>query len=162
MIGEYLRLEPQDLDKALADPEWAERVIEELYDAEERGETRDPRLFDIDKAWHGIAFILDRADVDTAVIYGDAQVPGAGDWGYGPPSFLTPVRVRELAGTLNELDPRTIVHAVPLEDFIASDIYPVTDWDHDDLDYLVHWLEKLVAFYAQAADAGRGMLVWLD
>ncbi|WP_242636865.1 YfbM family protein [Myceligenerans salitolerans] len=162
MIGEYFRLDPQDLDKALADPGWAERLIEELYDAEDRGETRDSRLFDIDKAWHGIAFALERADVDTAVIYGDAQVPGAGDWGYGPPSSLTPGRVRELAGKLNELDPKTIVRAVPRKEFTASDIYPATGWDDEDLDYLAHWLEKLITFYGQAADAEMGMLVWLD
>ncbi|GGM43464.1 hypothetical protein GCM10010102_43700 [Promicromonospora citrea] len=78
----------------------------------------------MDKAWHGLALVLDRAGVSTAVVFGDEQVPGADDWGYGPPSSLRPERVAELAAVLRSLDLQGVVEAVPAEAFVEADIYP--------------------------------------
>lgn len=52
MIGEYMRLAPQDLDKALSDPAWIRDLIDELWDSQSAGGEPDMRLMDIDKAWH--------------------------------------------------------------------------------------------------------------
>lgn len=158
MIGEYIRLAPGDLEKALSDPEWARSLIDELWDAEDAGNEQDIRLLDVDKAWHGLALVLDRAGVSTAVVFGDEQVPGADDWGYGPPSSLRPERVAELAAVLRSLDLQEAVEA-----FVEADIYPQGIWNEADSgQYLARHLERLTTFFGAAADAGMGMLVWLD
>ncbi|WP_369375801.1 YfbM family protein [Promicromonospora sp. Populi] len=160
MIGEYIRLAPGDFRKALSEPEWARDMIDELWEAEDE---EDPRLFDIDKAWHGLSLVFERAGVSRAVVFGDDPVPGADDWGYGPPSSLSPERVAELAAVLRSLDGQGSVEAVPVEAFLEGDIYPQGIWNEPDSGpYLVSHLEGLTTFFVDAADAGMGVLVWLD
>jgi hypothetical protein len=163
MIGEYIRLSPSDFEKALSDAGWARDLVDELWDTEDLDHGPDPRLMDVDKAWHGLALVLDRAGVSTAVVFGDNQVPGADDWGYGPPSSLSPERVAELAAVLRSLDPRGAADAVPAQAFVDADIYPDGIWNEPGLaEYLAGHLERLTTFFVNAADAGMGMLVWLD
>ncbi len=162
MIGEYLRLSPDDYENAVTDPGWARELVDELFEADGE-EDPDPRLIDVDKAWHGLALVLDHAGVATAVVFGDDVVPGADDWGYGPPSSLSPERVGELAAALRSLDPREAVEAVPAAAFTAAEIYPVGLWDDPaSVEYLIGHLERLAAFFDEAANAKMGMLVWLD
>jgi hypothetical protein len=162
MIGEYIRLAPDDFERALSDPDWMRSMIDDLWDAEDVEEP-DTRLLDVDKAWHGLALVLNRAGVSTAVVFGDDQVPGAGDWGYGPPSSLSPGRVKELAGVLRSLDPHEVVDAVPTEAFVEAETYPQGVWDDAGSGkYLAGHLERLTTFFVDAADAGMGMVVWLD
>jgi Domain of unknown function (DUF1877) len=63
MSGEYLRVIPDELTRALADPQWALELAEEVRAGEE--ETDPPpgeaRHLSTDKAWHAIAFLLERA-----------------------------------------------------------------------------------------------------
>ena len=163
MIGEYMRLAPQDLDKALADPVWIRDLVDELWDSEDEGGEPDTRLMDVDKAWHGLAFALERAGVPTAVIYGDGPVAGADDWGYGPPAWLSVERVAEVSRLLRDLDAENAISAVPIAAFVEAEIYPLGIWsDPDPKDYLVGHLRRLTAFFAEAAGAGMGMLVWID
>lgn len=163
MIGEYIRLTPDDFEKALTASEWARDLIDELWEAEDVGHGTDSRLMDVDKAWHGLALVLDRAGVSTAVVFGDDQVPGADDWGYGPPSSLSPARVAELAAVLSSLDRKKAVEAVRAQDFVEADIYPHGIWDEPgSREHLAGHLERLAVFFVEAADAGMGVLVWLD
>jgi hypothetical protein len=163
MIGEYIRLAPGDFEKALSGAEWARDLVDELWEAEDDGHGADSRLMDVDKAWHGLALVLDHAGVSTAVVFGDDQVPGADDWGYGPPSSLSPERVAELAAVLGSLDRQKAVEAVPAQDFVEAEIYPEGVWDEPGSgEYLAGHLERLTVFFVEAADAGMGVLVWLD
>ncbi|MFI2365182.1 DUF1877 family protein [Promicromonospora sp. NPDC019610] len=164
MIGEYMRLAPHDLGLTLADPESTRDLIDELWDLEDEGADPDARLMDVDKAWHGLAFVLERAGVSTAAVHGDAQVPGADDWGYGPPSWLSVERVAELSAALRGLDVDAVVGAVPAAVLVAAEVYPLGLWaaDSDWQGYLAGHLKRLTDFFAEAADAGMGVLVWID
>lgn len=163
MIGEYFRLTPEGFARALSDPEWARDLIDELWDAEDTGGESDPRLLDIDKAWHGLALVVDRAGVPTAVVFGDEQVPDANDWGYGPPSSLSPERVVELAVALSSLDRQAAIYSVPQEAFVEAEIYPQSLWDAPEFrEYLAGYLERLTTFFVEAADAHMGILAWID
>jgi hypothetical protein len=162
MIGEYMRLAPQDLDKALSDPAWIRDLIDELWDSQSAGGEPDMRLMDINKAWHGLAFALGRAGVSTAAVYGDEPVPGADDWGYGPPSWLTVERVAEVSAALSGLDAEQTIDAVPLAAFVDAETYPAMWTQPDAKDYLASHLKQLTTFFAEAADAGMGMLMWID
>lgn len=154
MIGEYLRLEPGDLQRVMSDPDAAYEWIEDLDDA------RDPRRFDTDKAWHALAFVLERAGVPDAVVYGEDEIPGADDWGYGPPRSLRPARVRELSDLLQQLKPAEAVTAVAAAEFTAEEIYPQF-WKDAGHDWLIHHLNRLTEFFREATDDGMGMILWI-
>lgn len=163
MIGEYMRLAPQDLDKALSDPAWIRDLIDELWDSQSAGGEPDMRLMDIDKAWHGLAFALGQAGVSTAAIYGYEPVPGTDDWGYGPPAWLSVERVAEVSAALSGLDAEQTIDAVPLAALVDAETYPTGIWTQPDAkDYLASHLKQLTTFFAEAADAGMGMLMWID
>ncbi len=156
MIGEYLRLAPTDLERAVSDPDAFRESVEDLYGSE------DPRLFDVDKAWNALALVLERAGVSDAVVYGDDEIPGADDWGYGPPRSLRPERVRELAGRLADVDPARVVAAVSPAELVAEETYPTGGWDDPETAlWLVENLTGLARFFREAADAGMGMVVWI-
>lgn len=163
MIGEYFRLTPEDFARALSEPEWARDLIDELWDAEDVEGGSDPRLLDVDKAWHGLALVLDRAGVSTAVVFGDDQVPGADDWGYGPPSSLSPERVVELAEALSSLNRQVAVDSVPAEEFVEAEVYPQGLWNTpESREYLAGHLERLTTYFVDTADTHMGILVWID
>lgn len=137
-------------------------LIDELWDAEDAGNDRDHGWW----TWtrRGMALRWSSTVLgSTAVVFGDEQVPVADDWGYGPPSSLSPERVAELAAVLRSLDLQEAVAAVPAEAFVDADIYPQGIWNEADSgQYLARHLDRLTAFFGDAADAGMGMRVWLN
>ena len=58
--------------------------------------TAQARHLSTEKAWHVIDYILGRARFPVQIVYGEEDLPGIADddWSYGPPSYLTPDRVR--------------------------------------------------------------------
>jgi hypothetical protein len=64
MIGEYLRVTPAELDRAIQDPDWALDFVEEVQDAQEESEPvpADARHFSTYKAWDMLRFLLARAE----------------------------------------------------------------------------------------------------
>jgi hypothetical protein len=137
-------------------------LIDELWDSRSAGSELDTRLMDIDKAWHGLVFALGRAGVSAAAVYGDEPVPGADDWGYGPLAWLSVERVAEVSASLGGLDAEQTIAVVPLAAFVDAETYPTGMWAQPDAkDYLVSHLKQLTTFFAEAADAGMGMLMWI-
>lgn len=165
MIGEYARLTPAELERAVEDPRWALDFIEELIDVgmDETGGSQS-RCLDIGKAWDTLALMLRRVDFPVDIVHGEEEIPGADDWGYGPPRYLTPEQVRAasaaLAGTLSNVLSRGITAA----ELARADLYPgiaedeVGDW----LKYVVHHYDALVPFFEAAARDGDAMVVRLD
>ena len=54
MIMNYLRVPKAEFDKYLKEPKAFEEEIHTLFETEETSE----RLFDVDKAWSGIMYLL--------------------------------------------------------------------------------------------------------
>ncbi|GAA4622087.1 YfbM family protein [Actinoallomurus vinaceus] len=138
MVLSFTRVTPEELDRAIADPEWAE------------GYLCDPDLpfCDLDKAWAGIQFLLDAAEVnvdlydDGLPIDADCTLLG---WDGGMVAdaarALSATPFEELAG---HYDPRKMTEA---------QIYPWV-WREDVPDYLRHFHRELVAFFQAAAASG--------
>lgn len=210
MIGEYARLTPAELERALGDPDWARGFVDEMLDAALEGEpdgepdgdpaseqngapaseqngdpaskqngapegrpdaagaaarreTGSPRCLDTDKAWHALAFLLRRNAFPVNIVYGEEDIPGADDWGYGPPRYLPPPRVRAAAEALRALPADRLIQGVEPADLTKADIYPNFVWgDAASLTYATSHYEALVPFFEAAVREGDAMLVWLD
>ncbi|UQU66563.1 YfbM family protein [Couchioplanes caeruleus] len=118
---------------------------------------------DLDKAWHGIHFLLTRSAWKTTPGAGEAVLGGdpvGEDTGYGPARLLTADRVAAVAAGLRDLDAaalRTRYDAAALEE---AEIYPGI-WDADDVfeTYLGPNADQLRAFYLAAARENQAVLL---
>jgi hypothetical protein len=164
MIGQYLRVTPSELAKALDDPDWAiDLAAEILNEEEERELTADvSRHLSTDKVWHALAYLLHRAGFPVDVVYGESPL-GAEDWGNGPAHYLTPAEVAEAATALAALPYEKLVEGIEPADLNAADIYPLDSWTSPAaLDWPRPWYEALPPYFQSAATAGDALILWLD
>lgn len=64
MVAEFVRVSGQELDRALADPEWAEEYVKDLLDAELDAEEEHPitaRRGYVDRTWDALRILAHRA-----------------------------------------------------------------------------------------------------
>ena len=164
MVAQYVRLTPQELTRALDDPEWAEEWTNDLLDAELDVELdgADPpagglRGHDTGKAWDPLRILLHRA-ADVApcpFLGGEAFGP---EWSYDRPRTLTPEDVRDLAARLG---------AVPFDSLLTAydgdalaDAY-LGPWSRDDVAELRGVYDGLVDYFADTARRGDALLLYL-
>jgi len=158
MIGQYARLTPAELQRVIDDCESGLDFVEELAEADEGSESRH---HDTDKAWDALDFLLSRRSFPVGIVHGEEEIPGADDWGYGPPRFLTPERVRIAAEVLAATPTDALLDGVTVADLAEAGLYP-NIWDQDyALDYVTNIYEALVPFFQAAAHDGHAMLIWL-
>jgi hypothetical protein len=154
MIGEYARVSAQDFRRCLREPDVASAVVYE--------ELTQERRTDLDKAWHALSHLLERAGMTVDVVMGGELVDGAGDWGYGPPRYLTAEQVAAAGAQLSGLSWERLTDGVALADLDRAEIYPHI-WDESDaLDYVRPYYEALVAFFTTAAREGDAVLLWIS
>jgi hypothetical protein len=160
MIGEYARLTPDELARAMTDPEWAHETVLEMN---QTGSPADPpRRLDVDKAWDAMRFLLARAAFPVEIVLGEEALPGSDDWGYTQPFYLTPDRVRAASAALAETPFSALTDGVRLSDLEDAAVYP-SIWDEEDaLEYVQHYYDYLRAFFAAAAAEGDAVVAWVS
>jgi len=165
MIMQYVRIRDDELvrlrDLLTDDPDQAYDYVDELADADaDDGPPEHSRSIDTDKAWHAMAYLLDRAGpAPVDVIHGGARMT-IDEWGYDSPRYLPPEEVARAAQYLGETPfSRLAQHYDPAA---MADVYPNV-WGRGDvgLDYVRGWYESLVQFFAHAAAHHDGMVVYL-
>ena len=166
MNGEYLRLAPDELARALKDPAWALELAQDVQDVEDEPDLSpgEARHLSTDKAWQAIAFILDRAKFPVDIVYGEGRFADDEDmdWGYGPPRYLTPERVQVASQALAATSFDQLMAGVTPATLAQADIYPQI-WDEpDSLDWIRGWYEPLIPYFSGAAKQAQAMLIWLD
>ncbi len=122
---------------------------------------------DVDKAWHGLHYLLTgRADGGrepfSLAIYGGAEL--GPDIGLGPARLLTPEQVVRLAAALDSLTTDELTARFDPQDMQARAIYPDVIWvrdGNDALAYLLDNFERMAEFYRDAAARGDGVLQWM-
>jgi hypothetical protein len=159
MIGNFLQITPAQLQALVENPTSVQALL--YPDDGDRAES-----IDIDKAWHGIHFMLTgEAWGGSAplanIVLGGTEI--GGDVGYGPAHYLTPEELRAAAEAVRELPPDEFARRFDAEKLSANQIYPEI-WDEGDetLDYLRHYYETLRAYYLDAAAKGNAMLKYLN
>jgi hypothetical protein len=124
---------------------------------------------DLDKAWHGIHFLLTGTDWEgegplSFLVKGGTEV-GDIDVGYGPARAFRAAEVRAIAAALAPVDEATLRARFDPAEMMKLEIYPEI-WDRDPADddtlgYCMEYYGELKQFVAGAAGRGEGLLVHL-
>ncbi|MFE6839662.1 YfbM family protein [Streptomyces sp. NPDC057705] len=163
MNGEYLRLTPAELARALKDPEWAWDLAVEIQDAQAEGEPApaEARHFTTHQTWQLLGFLLQRSIFPVDVVHGEEPL-ATDDWGYGPPQYLTPEQVQLAADTLHRTTYDQLIRGVDPSELIRAEIYPRI-WDSPtSLEWASDLFTPLTEFFQGAASAGHAILIWID
>jgi hypothetical protein len=159
MIGCFRRVPDDVLQRHLADPEQMPDFIEEEGFAD----------LDIDKAWHGIHFLLTGTAWEGEppldfLVKGGAEV-GDVDVGYGPARGFRSDEVRVLWQALEPRTAATLRSAYDPERMRKLEIYP-DGWrsaTEDNLDdYFLFYFDELRQFIEGAVKEREALLVWLS
>ncbi len=154
MVFEARMLSAARAEEVAVDPDLLEGLVQE--------DTVDEHFLDLDKAWHGVHWLL-TGTVDNAstpagmAIMGGAEI--GEDWGYGPPRLLRPGDVRRVADALVELDDDDLRRRFDAGAMTRAEVYPLI-WDEEDVfvEYLAPSFAMLRDFYALAASRGDAVL----
>jgi len=159
MVGCFAAVDDTTLERLRAEPDALDAFLNPDDDAP------STHAIDVDKAWHGIHYLLNAHDHDNEplrwAIFGGEEF-GA-DQGYGPPRLLHPEQVQRIAGSL--IDEAVLRARFAPQAMEAAQIYPQVIWVRDGseaLDYVVANYRELVTFYRAAAERGDGVLLWLS
>ncbi|MBA9002395.1 YfbM family protein [Thermomonospora cellulosilytica] len=163
MVAEYVRMTPVELERALADPEWAEEFTDDLlegeFDAVLDGEVTeaDRRGYDVDKTWDAMRILLHRAaPFETCPFLGGT--PFGEVWSYDRPRALTVEQVRSIAEGLGAVAFDRLLDAFDEGALAGAYLGP---WDRDGVEMLREHYDGLVRYFAAAAQAGHGMIAYL-
>lgn len=147
-----------DIRALLKDPE----QILELLD-EEQDEV------DLDKAWHGIHFLLTGSAWEGAeplcyLVTGGHQI-GDVDVGYGPARALTSKQVADFDTALNGVTADELRQRFDPQAMAEAEVYPGI-WEHapkedDNLEYLLEYFGELKSFVGNTREQGKGMIIYL-
>ena len=153
MIWVAYRRDHSVVDGLLKDPD----QVDELLESDD-----DETSVDIDKAWHGIHWLLTgsgepTADAKSDVIFGGE--PFGEDLGYGPARMLSAEGVGRVAKVLGNLDTDSLRERLDPAAMQRAGIYPEI-WDEDDVldEYLLPAVRQLRSFYDAAAKSGEAVI----
>ncbi|WP_203362984.1 YfbM family protein [Bacillus sp. REN10] len=159
MIASYYRISTELIEHLISHPEEVETF---LYEVEEVSE----KELDIDKAWHGIYFLLTgEAQLGAAVdsTEGDAVLGGRSlgqDLGMEPCRYLQSDEVKEIYDTLKNISVNHLSEQFDAKAFNEADIYPMYgEWTEEDKAYILDNYQQLVQYFKEAAQNEEGMLL---
>lgn len=162
MIGNAVEVTSAQLKELLADPD---TVSSFLY-AEEGN--KPVAHLDLDKAWHGIHFLL------TGEVWGGegphamavlGGVAVGDDVGYGPARYLTVEEVRSVANALGKISRDMLRKRYIPSAFEHAQVYPTGIWEVEGeqaFEWLMPWYAELVSFYKRAAENGNAVLLYIN
>jgi hypothetical protein len=148
------RLNQDDLRRLLADPSLTHDLLDEEESALE---------LDLDKAWHGLHFLLADSAWETVDGAGEAVLGGdpiGEDVGYGPARLLTPEKVHVVAAGLRDLGVDTLRGRYDAATLTAAQIYPDI-WEEPDVfdSYLAPNFARLREMFVRASAEGQAVLL---
>lgn len=159
MIGNFMQVTPAQLEAMRQDPSLVEEALYPDRPQESLG-------IDVDKAWHGIHFLLtgeawEGAGPAAMAVLGGTEI--GDDVGYGPARYLTPDEVREVAAALAPITAADLGTRFDADALAKADIYP-NIWGEGDeaATYLTEYYDELRSYYLDAASKGNAMLKYLN
>jgi hypothetical protein len=125
---------------------------------------------DIDKAWHGLHYLLTgdawEGDFPQGFLVSCGQEVGDVDVGYGPARAFSAAQVKQIAAFLDGLDRGALRGRFDLDAMAKADIYPdiwMSGESADDLwQYVGGALDEVASFVRNTADRDMALLVYLN
>lgn len=117
----------------------------------------------LEKSWHILHYLLTGSAEETNFTLGKTILGGkelGPDIGYGPPRFLEPPEVKEVATALQEVFEVGLEKRFDLPAMMAANVYACRD--ESELKLAQHYFEQVVRYYSEAAHRGDAMLLYLD
>lgn len=160
MISSMVFATDNEIRQLLTQPECIYEFIEE-----------DRTSTDLDKAWHGIHWLLtgsaDGGDEPLCYLLAGGEPVGDVDVGYGPARALTSKQVAAWDAALSEVSRDELARRFDPKAMLDADIYPRI-WarsikgEEDTLDYLLQAYGGFLDFVAAARKERSGLLVYLS
>lgn len=167
MIMIFRLVRREQLSSLRASPEQVTGFLLEDEGEDARG---PENTLDIDKAWHGLHFLLTGTDWEgepplNFIVAGGEQL-GDVDVGYGPARAFMPEQLAEISRALDALDPDALRQRFDPVKMTELDIYP-SIWDRDPADddtlgYVLEYFGMLKSFLRKGAQRGLGLLVYMS
>jgi Domain of unknown function (DUF1877) len=135
----------------------------QAWAAKRRADVGDTEV-DLDKAWHGIHYLLTGSaepggTLASKVIMGGEDI--GPNRGYGPAQLLKPEEVKAIAHLLEETTSDMLRKRFAPKEMTRAGVYPEIIWERDGeeaLKYVLDYYEKLVAFYKLAAQREQAVI----
>ncbi|MBJ7313923.1 YfbM family protein [Rugamonas sp. CCM 8940] len=122
--------------------------------------TKGDQAINLDKAWHGIHFLLNGTAWKVTSTAGQAVLGGrefGADMGYGPPRVVSKEDVVKVAKALSMITSKELSARYSPKIMEEEDIYPSSTWQQEGpqaLKFLLDGYAELLAFYQRAAKNG--------
>lgn len=156
MYVTFVRMTPDELDKAETDPDWAEQFLEDFYDYDGTPPPENSEV-DIQKSWAGLDHLLDEAMLPFSIQEGGYCIANGNGWYL---NLWTVADLADAAKFLAETPFDTLAAHYDAEAMSREEVYPnARCWDADDLQYLRRDYDDLRAFFVAAADSGHGAMM---
>lgn len=134
--------------------------------AKSSGAPPQGEVLDLHKSWHGLHWLICQDAWEGPfplrhALFGAEEV--GEDLGYGPPQLSSPEIVTQVSKALDGIDERSLMKRFDGARMTELEIYP-GGWDEDDSweSELARDFARLRKFYSRAAQAGDGVLTWLE
>jgi Domain of unknown function (DUF1877) len=161
-------LSDDELDGVLTDPSKAFDLVFAEYALDA---ANDDELAYLDKAWHGIHYLLTGTAWEgeapwNTLLAGGTEVPDSDEeWGYGPPRCVSAADTARFAQALAATTDDELAARFDPGDMGAKGIYPEI-WDRppsedDTLGYLMEYVAVLRKFVADVTARNKGLLIAL-
>jgi uncharacterized protein DUF1877 len=164
MNGNFCALPDKEPDALRADPSGVEQL---LYASFFGGGSNGHDELEVDKAWHGLHFLLTGAawegDLPLGFIVSGGQEVGD-DLGYGPARALTSSDVQTIDAALEPLTREQVAQRFDAARMTELEIYPF-GWSDDpdgELEWLLDSYAELRAFVRRTAERRHAVLVYLS
>jgi hypothetical protein len=149
----FASITPQTLGQFLEDPDMVEALLYPEYDSE------PPNSMNLDKAWHGLHYLLTGDPVGGEPPLSLAILDGAEigpELDYGPARYLTADEVKTVAQALAALTPETLAQRYDPGAMEEKNVYPAiwAEEGNEGLEYLLGYYSALQRFYTDAAARG--------
>jgi Domain of unknown function (DUF1877) len=162
MVAEFVRVTPQELDRALSDPDWAEEFVNDLLDAEldaeEELSATERRGYDVDKTWDALRIMVHRVvALDPCPFLGGD--PFGEVWSYDRPRALTAEQVHTLAEQLTSVHFDRLLDAY--DEPALAEAYR-GPWSQAAVADLRDIYDELVQHFRAGAATGDAMILYLS
>ncbi|MGD2183335.1 YfbM family protein [Lusitaniella coriacea] len=165
MTGQLVALTPKQLQWLINEPS----KVEDFIDSETpKNEKKPTEKINIQKAWHGIHFLLTGESYSNEsplamTIFGGTEI--SKDLEYSTMRYLTPEQVHEIATALRDVSKKDLAQGYVPSAFEENNIYPTEIWESEGdkaLEYLLHYYELTLAFYQSVSSRGDAVILYIS